>query len=214
MVNQIKEFLIKFNKDTKLMFKELFNKKTNKKQRANMWTFSRLIISFLIPIFALLSILTSSFTLFIGTVGLTSFGALTDFLDGRSAKKHNSFSEYGRLLDQIADKVFSAMISITLILFSPVFLTALIGEGMIAFTNATYKIKYKHMKIKSTQVGRIKQWPLFISFVLGLLTILNPSLSFITNISLVLTIFLQTLTIISYIKSNNKAIKMLKRKND
>ena len=30
------------------------------------------------------------------SIGITAFGGITDFLDGRSARKHNSFSEYGR----------------------------------------------------------------------------------------------------------------------
>ena len=53
MKETISEFLKNFKSGTKLMFKEFFNKETNKKQRANMWTFSRLIISFLIPICSL-----------------------------------------------------------------------------------------------------------------------------------------------------------------
>ena len=211
MEKQFKDFCIKFKDDTKLMFKEFFNKKTNKKQRANMWTFSRLVTSFLIPVCALISILTNSFGLFIGSIGLTSFGALTDFIDGRSAKKHNSFSEYGRTLDQIADKIFSAMISITLTLFNPLFLIPLLGEGTIAFINASYKVKYKDLKIKSTQIGRIKQWPLFISLVLGFLSVLVPSISIATNITIFLTFLLQVATTISYIENNNKIINKIEK---
>lgn len=213
MEKQIKDFWLKFKDDTKLMFKEFFNKETNKKQRANMWTFSRLVTSFLIPICALLSILTTNFALFVGSILLTSFGALTDFIDGRSAKKHNSFSEYGRSLDQIADKIFSSMISITLTLFNPLFLIALLGEGTIAITNASYKVKYKKLKIKSTQIGRIKQWPLFISLVLGFLSVLVPTISVATNISIGITFLLQIATTISYIENNNKIINTLEEQN-
>lgn len=209
MEKQFKDFCIKFKDDTKLMFKEFFNKKTNKKQRANMWTFSRLVTSFLIPVCALISILTNSFGLFISSICLTGFGALTDFIDGRSAKKHNSFSEYGRTLDQIADKIFSAMISITLTLFNPLFLIPLLGEGTIAFINASYKVKYKDLKIKSTQIGRIKQWPLFISLVLGFLSVLVPSISIATNITIFFTFLLQVATTISYIENNNKIINKI-----
>ena len=213
MKEELKNFLFKFKDDTKLMFKEFCNKETNKKQRANMWTFSRLVISFLIPICALISILTANFGLFIGSIGLTSFGALTDFLDGKSAKKHNSFSEYGRYLDQIADKVFSIMLSITLTLFNPSFLVALLGESIIALTNASYKVKYKNLKIKSTQIGRIKQWPLFISLVLGFISVMVPLISTVTNICIFITLLLQIATTISYVENNEKAIKTLKRED-
>ena len=209
----LKKYWSQFKSCTKLMFKEFFNKETNKKQRANMWTFSRLVISFLIPICALISILTANFGLFIGSIGLTSFGALTDFLDGKSAKKHNSFSEYGRYLDQIADKVFSIMLSITLTLFNPSFLVALLGESIIALTNASYKVKYKNLKIKSTQIGRIKQWPLFISLVLGFISVMVPLISTVTNICIFITLLLQIATTISYVENNEKAIKTLKRED-
>ena len=46
--------LKELNDGIKVMFKEFFNKETNKKQRANMWTFSRLVLAFFIPIMALI----------------------------------------------------------------------------------------------------------------------------------------------------------------
>lgn len=209
MKEQLKKYLFEFKFGTKLMFKEFFNKDTNKKQRANMWTFSRLVISFLIPFWSLLSILTANISLFVGSIALTGFGALTDFFDGRSARKHNSFSEYGRLLDQVADKIFSIMIGITLSLFNPTFLLTLLGEGVIVSTNALYKSRYKNLKIKSTQIGRIKQWPLFISLVLGFISTLTPVISLATNVSIILTFLLQIITTVSYIKSNNESVKDL-----
>jgi len=193
------------------MFKEFFNKETNKKQRANMWTFSRLVTSFLIPIFSLISILSANFSLFIVSIFITGFGGLTDFLDGRSARKHNSFSEYGRLLDQVADKVFSMMIGINLSLFNPLFLITLLGEGLIVATNIPYKLKYKDLKIKSTQMGRIKQWPLFMSLVLGFISTILPNLIPATNIAILLTFISQLATVTSYIKSNDESIKKLKK---
>ena len=213
MKKEFNNYLSNFKNGTKKMFKEFFNKDTNKKQRANMWTFSRLIISFLIPIFSLLSILCINSPLFIGSIFLTSFGALTDYFDAKSARKHNSFSEYGKLLDQVADKVFSGMISITLSLFNPTFLLALIGEGIIVSTNAIYKLKYKNLDIKSTQIGRVKQWPLFSSLVLGFISSIIPSITFITNISIIITFLLQIITAVSYVKKNNNNIKNVQIKS-
>lgn len=212
MKEMIKKYWLEFKDGTKLMFKEFFNKETNKKQRANMWTFSRLVISFLIPICSLVSILLSNPILFISSIFITSFGALTDFFDGRSARKYNSFSEYGKVLDQIADKTFSFMIGINLSLFNPLFLLSLLGESLIAITNISYKLKYNNLNIKSTMVGKIKQWPLFLSLILGFLSIFLPNLILITNISIVLTNLFQLATTVSYIKNNNDNIKNLKEK--
>lgn len=212
MKDMIKNYWIELKTGTKTMFKEFFNKETNKKQRANMWTFSRLVTSFLIPICSLISILNANISLFLVSIGITAFGGLTDFLDGRSAKKHNSFSEFGKFLDQISDKLFSIMIGINLSLFNPLFLITLCGEVGIASLNALYKSKHPKLDIKSTQVGRIKQWPLFSSLVLGFLSTLIPAIAPITNIFILLTFIFQLLTTSSYIKENEKNI--LKLYND
>jgi len=211
----ISEFLKNFKNGTKLMFKEFFNKETNKKQRANMWTFSRLIISFLIPICSLISVLTGNIGLFIASLGLTGFGGLTDFFDGRSARKHNSFSEYGKTLDQVADKIFSGMVGINLAIFNPMFLITLLGEILIMGVNAAYKIPHPELDIKSTQIGRIKQWPLFTTLALGFLSAFVPTLNTITNILIILTALFQITTAFSYIKANNINVKkLINKKND
>lgn len=196
------------------MFKEFFNKKTNKKQRANMWTFSRLVTSFLIPICSLISILTSNFSLFITSICVTGFAAATDFFDGRSARKYNSFSEYGKLLDQLSDKIFSIMVGINLVLYNPMFLMTLLGEGIIAGINISYRLKYKDLNMKSTQIGRIKQWPLSVALILGFISSLVPSLSLLTKIMVLLTFMFQTATSASYIVYNNNEIKKLKENKD
>lgn len=210
MKKEIKRNWEEFSNGTKLMFKEFFNKDTNKKQRANMWTFSRLIISFFIPICSILSIISSLPLFLIFSLLITCFGALTDFFDGRSARKYNSTSEYGALLDQIADKVFSIMIGINVSLFNPLFIITILGEGLIAGTNILYKLKNNKLKIKSTQIGRIKQWPLSISLILGFLSLLSPGIHIYLNISVIITFILQLITTTSYIKCNNESINKLK----
>lgn len=211
MKEMLKKYWIGFQKGTKTMFKEFFNKETNKKQRANMWTFSRLIISFLIPICSLLSIainLPSPFTIsFIVTI----FGGITDYFDGKSARKYNSTSEYGKLLDQMADKIFAMMIGINLSLFNPMYLITLLGEGIIVATNTPYKIKYSNLKINSTIIGKVKQWPLFSSLALGFLAAMNPIFLTTANISIIITFIFQVATALNYIKSNNDSIKEYKK---
>lgn len=215
MMNKtIKNYCSDLNKGIKTMFKEFFNKDTNKKQRANMWTFSRLVTSFLIPICSIISIFTGNIALFTASIGITAFGGISDFFDGRSARKHNSYSEFGKFLDQLADKVFSIMVGINLSLFNPLFLINLFGEIGIAGINAYYKIKNPDLNMKSSQIGRLKQWPLFLSLVLGFISVLAPSFSVITNSSILITFALQILTAGSYISENNEKIKKLKIKQE
>lgn len=210
MKEMIKKYWAEFKIGTKTMFKEFFNKKTNKKQRANMWTFTRLIIPILTLICSIIAITTASIHLFIATSVIAGFGALTDKLDGASAKKHQSYSEYGKVLDQVTDKTFAGVIGINLLFLNMNYLFILLGELAIALVNVTYKLIHKDLDINSTKVGKIKQVPLFLSLALGFLSTINPTLLLISNISIILSVLFQLATAASYIKSNQESVKELK----
>lgn len=213
-MKQIKKYLLDFKLGTKTMFKEFFHKETNKKQRANMWTFSRLIIALIIPILTIISIISSSTIVLTTAFISTLFGAITDFFDGRSARKYNSSSEFGKNLDATADKVFSTSLGISLSLLNPLFLINLIGELSISLTNILYIIKNPEINIKSSKIGKIKQWPLSLTFILGILSLIIPKLSLITNIAIINTFIIQLVTLTNYIKTNNNQIQELKFKNN
>ena len=60
-------------------------------------------------------------------------------------------------------------------------------------------------------MGKIKEWPLFITLALGFLSPIKPSLLTISNISIALTSIFQILTTVSYINANNEEVKKLKK---
>jgi len=199
---------------TKKMFKEFFNKETNKKQRANMWTFTRLVITIPILIFSIISFANFSTPLLIANSILVSFGALTDYFDGKSARKYNSSSEYGKKLDQLTDKIFSIVVGGTLSLINPLFLVSLLGEGIIAISALSFSIKHEKSKDTSTLIGRIKQWPLGASFILGYLAPLNNLINTTTIIFIMTTSVLQVATIKSYVKRNIEQTNELQKKEN
>ena len=207
----IKTGINEFKSGTQTMFKEFFNKETNKKQRANMWTFIRLIIPLITIITSILAITVSSPVLFTVTGLIAGFGAVTDYFDGKSSRKHNSTSAYGKLLDQVSDKIFAGVIGINLLFVNINYLTILLGELVIATINVGYKVKYNELDITSTKMGKFKEWPLFVTLALGFLSPINPTLLVVSNISIVITSLFQVLTSISYVDSNNKEVKKLKR---
>ena len=210
--NSIKQGLNEFKVGTKTMFKEFFNKDTNKKQRANMWTFLRLMIPLITIITSITAITISSPALFIVTGLVAGFGAITDYFDGKSSRKYNSASKYGKLLDQISDKIFAGIIGINLLFINFNYIFVLLGELLIAAVNVGYKLKYNDLDITSTKAGKIKEWPLFITLALGFLSSINPTLLTISNISILLTSLFQLTTAASYIESNNKEVKTLENK--
>lgn len=209
--DMVKGGIKEFKEGTKTMFKEFFNKETNKKQRANMWTFIRLLIPFITIISSVCAIVASSTILFTVTGLIAGFGAVTDYFDGKSARKHGSTSKYGKLLDQVSDKIFAGIIGINLLFLNTNYLFILFGELLIAAVNVGYKIKEPDLDITSTKLGKIKEWPLFFTLALGFLSPINSTLLTISNVSIAITSLIQVLTSISYVDSNSKEVKKLRR---
>ncbi len=70
----------------------------------NLFTLSRLILSFIIPVLWVINV--SERLLY----GLIIFGALSDTLDGNLARILNQKSKLGKILDPLADKCFINML--------------------------------------------------------------------------------------------------------
>ena len=81
--------------------------------------FLTLLRIFLLPLLIYLIIdSNSSFNLAILILFIVI--ALSDYFDGVIARKTNSTSEFGKMLDPIADKLFVVLLIITFILYLPV----------------------------------------------------------------------------------------------
>lgn len=198
----------KFNNGTFIMFKELFNKKIYKKQLANILSFIRLLL--VIPIFILIIIYFNNYnnTILITTGILALIGSITDYFDGKLARKFNAYSEYGKQIDQIADKTFATTLSLLLITINKYFIITFIMEILIIIINALYNLKFKNINNDSNIIGKLKQWPLFTLLFIGFFSKINTIFYNITFILFVLTTFMQLLTILSYIEKHTKEIKI------
>lgn len=193
---------------TKDMVKDIFVKHNFKKQLANILTFSRLLLA---PIVLILMIVGLPLPAFITAI----IAGATDFFDGKAAKKYNSTSRYGQLLDQVVDKFFAGIIGIGIALYNPLFWVNIIGEVGIALTSTIIQSRNKDLKMKSTMLARIKQWPLFVGLALGFISAINPILQHITNIMIGIAAAFQVGTIVDYSridiknrKHNNKIIEV------
>ncbi len=204
LINNIKAF----NKDTITMFKELFNKKTFIKQLANMLSFIRLLL--IIPILILIIIyLNNKSTIILIITGILALiGGITDYFDGKIARKYKTVSDYGKKLDQISDKTFATTLSLLLITINKYFIITLILELLIIITNALFNLKFKNINNDSNMIGKLKQWPLFALLFMGFISNINEFLYNITLFLFILTTIMQLLTILSYINKHNKEIKI------
>jgi len=196
---------------TKKLFTDFFSKENNKKQRANMWTFTRLVLPFLIVISSSKSFeekdeRKKKIYLAYSAI-LASFAAITDYMDGACARKYDATSEYGKLLDQIADKLFAFVLGLNLTNLDPKYLRVVIGEILIGTVNLYYKSKDENINITSTKIGKLKEWPLFITLASGYISSIDSRFTKLKDGLIDATNALQTLTITSYIDQNNKLIK-------
>lgn len=198
-----KEFLDGF----KNMASDLKDKERRIKQIPNILTLSRLLIAFFIPLTALTGNLGWSAV-------LTIIAASTDAFDGFAARKLNAISEFGKNLDPVCDKLFSAILIIPLMFkLSPLLSFGLginfVIEAFIAFTNV--KSKAKGHKPKSSWLGKIKT-----TFLSILLAILYISFSYQFNPLLIpiiysITTIIELVTYIDYYLSDKKKDLTMKK---
>lgn len=156
----------------------------------NVLTTIRIIITPILVIFSLLKMWKL-------VIIFAIIGAITDFLDGKLARKFNTISNIGAKLDTIADKVFSLGLIICLIFKNRSYVIVLILELIIAFTNLYYY--YKTQKVKSLKIGKFKTALLYITIICSFICILNKKFINPTNGLIYATINLQILSIIEYL---------------
>lgn len=159
-----------------------------KKQIANILTLSRFFSPFiLLPLYYL-----KNKYLFIIMVVIF---CLTDTFDGYAARRYKSVSVFGKYLDAVVDKIFALTLLIP-VLFDYLYLIPLF-ELLIMIVNL-YEF-YKKLNPKTKYIGKVKTTFLFILIsVLYLRKIVAFSIIYI-NIIAIITIFLQLITLISYI---------------
>lgn len=166
-----------------------------KKYIPNVLTISRLIAT---PFIVYLGVKNEIVPLII----IAIFIALTDFLDGKLARLWNVSSEIGAKLDAIGDKVLALGLLIILVVDNHMFFWILALESCIALFN--FYVFMKEHYAESLLVGKIKTWVIFITMILGLFNLLFPSLKVLVNISVVLTVVLQFISLCNYIATYQK----------
>ncbi len=168
-------------------------------QLPNILTISRIA---LLPVLLVLLYMPQNWALW-SALGLYILSAITDFLDGYLARKWKVVSPFGTFLDPIADKVFVAVLLITLVdigrldgLWTAPAIIILVREllvsGMREFLGP------KNIKLP---VSKLAKWKTTIQMIaLGLL-IYSGSLLLIGQISLLVAAALTVITGWTYLKT-------------
>ena len=184
-MNIIKEYIKTLKEDIK-------NKKTYK-HIPNLLTFIRFLSPFfIIPLFILNKYKYSLVFVIIATI--------TDIFDGMIARKYNTVSEFGRLLDAVTDKFFALSLLIPTIKINKIYTLLIIMEILIALSNYIAHKKNKHPKTQ--YIGKVKTVIEFIFIALCYLSFTIKIDIRIINIVFIINIILELITLIIYLKKN------------
>ena len=153
----MREIICKFKNDFMLQIKNIKKGKI-KEQIPNMLTFSRALAPFIIIPTVLLGRMD------IAILALVLF-AITDFLDGRLARKFNCVTDFGVRLDAVCDKIFAFGLMLPAIIKYPILVINLILELCISYINLLSETKNNHPK--TNMLGKIKTTFLSITLVLA-----------------------------------------------
>jgi cardiolipin synthase len=123
------------------------------------WTVSNLLslarIALLVPILYFLLKLDNGDRIL--AVGLMVVASLTDFFDGQVARRYRQESEFGKVIDPLADKICAGAVVIVLVALGDVpfwFLPAVIGRDTLILLGGIYIAKTKKVIFHSNWAGK------------------------------------------------------------
>lgn len=170
------------------------------KHLPNILTLSRIL---LLPLL-LFMILSSSYQLNLYSVILFIFVSFTDFLDGLIARYHDSTSEFGKMLDPIADKLLVVGVLTVLMINGTIAHINIIPALLIIFREIfisglrEYAANIKREgTIDVSSIGKVKTAIQMISLVLILFSASIENSIFILNIGIILLWASMVLALIS-----------------
>lgn len=127
--------------------------------------------------------------------------SLTDFVDGKVARKYNMVTDFGKMLDAISDKILTNTLIVVLAcngLVSPVIAVVIIGRDIIV-DSIKMLIGNKGKAVAAIGVAKYKTATLMVGLTLKLFYDLPFSL-FINGVSDFLLIVAAVLSVISAVK--------------
>ena len=195
----------------------------------NVLTFIRIL---LVPLFAYLFInATKDNNYIIYSVIILVFSGLTDFLDGKIARRFNQISPLGKILDPVADKLTQITIAVILLVkfracedstmraFGWVFLVFLIKEGIMVVGGAV-------MLMLGIRPGAAEIYGKVATFVfygvmiiiiafgpeVGAVTMYKPELVLPDILTIILVIISAILTIVAFLSYMPATFKQFKER--
>ena len=136
---------------------------------------------------------------------------ITDFLDGKIARHFHMITDWGKILDPVADKVTLGVIVLSFLWrypFSKAVFIVLIGKEGFMFLAGLWLMKQGWRTSGAIFIGKVCTAMLYLISIL-LLLIPNMNLTIVNGLFL-FEIILMILTLLSYMKLYYKTAKQLK----
>lgn len=189
--------------EIKKCLNDLKDKKTFYKQIPNLLTLFRIVSVF--PLNLLYFMGNKA-----GLIILSMLVFLSDFFDGKIARKYNISSSFGADLDAISDKMLALGVCVPLMVVNPILVVNIILEMMIGMVNTTSKLK--GYDPKTNYVGKVKTWFLSLMVFAGYLNNVIDVPSIISNTLFLGTACTQSIALGKYIESYKKSSNNSKKK--
>ncbi len=138
--------------------------------------------------------------------------SLTDFLDGRIARKYNLITDFGKFMDPLADKllVCSAMICLIELGRIPAWIVCVIVAREFAISGFRLIAADNGIVIAASYWGKFKTTFQMIMVILMILNLSNPVMQTLTQIIMWIALALTIVSLVDYIMKNKKVISQMK----
>ena len=136
------------------------------------WTFANLLSISRVPLSGAAAVVIFMDGPVIWSLTLILATGLTDLLDGQVARRTNTVSEWGKILDPAADKISAALLGVALVWKSllPLWvLGAIILRDFLIVTGGVFLTRYLGHVQMSNLPGKIAATAIGITFILALL---------------------------------------------
>lgn len=164
-----------------------------------------------LPLFVFVDKFEVSYSYRLLAFGMCILAFITDILDGYLARKLDQVSEFGKIIDPLADKLCIALVVIKLYLagYIPDYYFYIITlRDLIIFVGGIYVTKKIGFVLPSNMLGKITVVSIGF-YILGVI-LGADSLPVVNNILLYLSIFLSFASVVGYTYRGFEAIKWKK----
>ena len=141
-------------------------------------------------------------------LGIFVMASATDTLDGYVARKYNMITDFGKLMDPLADKILVSSALIILIELGNIssWIVSIVIAREFIISGIRLIATEKNIIIAASPLGKLKTVSQMLSVILMLLSI--KAISLITDLSIWLMCILSVISLLDYIIKNKKVLSL------